>query len=330
MDWTRGHVIGHGSSGAVVSVAAGSGGDIFAVKSMELWRSQLLQRETSILSTMDSDHIIAYKGCDITVDHGAAATAVFNLKMEYAPRGSLALLAGGDITEPDVTLYTHQILKGLDYLHAKKIVHCDIKLSNILLTRMGAKIADFGCAKAAGVAEPEIRGTPMYMAPEVARGEEQESPADIWALGCSVIHMATGKSPWPDTPATLRQIAFSGKSPEIPSSLSEIGKDFLSKCLAVNPTERWTAKELLQHPFLDQVGIWTESPTSVLHRGVWGSVGEEYVDVDGPDCCPKQRMEELWMNSGREEWEWGDNWVTVRKGKYVNSVSIGRCRQQRD
>lgn len=97
----------------------------------------------------------------------------------------------------------------------------------------GAKIADLGCAKLVpefsknGV--PEISGTPAFMAPEVARGEEQGFPADVWAVGCIIIEMATGNNPWKelnDAVSALYKIGFSGEVPENPSWLSESGKDF--------------------------------------------------------------------------------------------------------
>ncbi|KAJ8539999.1 hypothetical protein K7X08_026388 [Anisodus acutangulus] len=72
-------------------------------------------------------------------------------------------------------------------------------------------------------------GTPMYMAPEVARGEEHGFPADIWALGCISIEMDTGGSPWTnvDNPASLLyHIAFSGQTPEIPKFLSSQARNF--------------------------------------------------------------------------------------------------------
>ncbi|KAK4369404.1 hypothetical protein RND71_013196 [Anisodus tanguticus] len=102
---------------------------------------------------------------------------------------------------------------------------------NILLGKTGAKIADFGCAKwvdpaekdggaAASSSEP-IGGTPMFMAPEVARGAEQGCPVDIWALGCTIIEMATGGSPWTDVinaPSLLHKIAFCGNPLKFRSS----------------------------------------------------------------------------------------------------------------
>ncbi|KAK6134711.1 hypothetical protein DH2020_031537 [Rehmannia glutinosa] len=343
MDWTRGHTIGHGASAAVSIATSRSSDEIFAVKSTELFRSESLQREHKILSTLNHPNIVGHKGCDITLENGRS---IFSLMMEYAPNGTLAdeiRRSGGWLDEITIGYYTCQILKGLEYLHSRGIMHCDIKGSNILLSRGVAKIADFGCAKAAD--EATIGGTPMFMSPEVARGDEQGSPADIWALGCTVIEMSTGEPPWPNETSTLHRIAFSGEPPKIPGFLSELGKDFLSKCLRVDPKQRWTAGELLKHPFLDEFRFVhvkeirdddTCSPTSILDQGIWSSIEEEISEasseMNGEDFLigPMQRMTELCINSGRENWEWGERWITVRHSKNVN-VSInsrGKFREQ--
>nr|GEY88814.1 mitogen-activated protein kinase kinase kinase 18-like [Tanacetum cinerariifolium] len=76
---------------------------------------------------------------------------------------------------------------------------------------VNVKIADFGCAKWVSENVP-FSGTPMFMAPEVARGEEQGFAADIWALGCVLIEIATGGSPWTnvtDPVSILYKIAYS-------------------------------------------------------------------------------------------------------------------------
>ncbi|KAK4437368.1 Mitogen-activated protein kinase kinase kinase [Sesamum alatum] len=343
MDWTRGHTIGQGASAAVSTATCLRTGNTFAVKSVELSQSKFLQREQIILSSLNSPHIIGYKGCDVSIENGKA---IFNLMIEYAPEGTLAdeiRRQGGRFDELAIGYYTCRILKGLEYLHSRGIVHCDIKGSNILLSQGDVKIADFGCAKAAD--EASIGGTPMYMAPEVARGEEQSFPADIWALGCTVIEMSTGKSPWPNETSTIHRIAFSGEPPRIPTFLSDVARDFLSKCLRVDPRERWTAKELLRHRFLDEFGSShvkmirnnTGSPTSILDQGIWSSIEEEFSqgtdEVRHPDLLdsPAQRVKELSMNSGRERWEWGERWITVRDSENVSVISIesrGKFRKQ--
>ncbi|KAL1203008.1 Mitogen-activated protein kinase kinase kinase 17 [Cardamine amara subsp. amara] len=279
INWTRGPIIGRGST-ATVSLAISSSGEIFAVKAAGLSSSTFLQKEQSILSTLSSPHIVKYIGSSLTrEDEGL----VYNILMEYVSGGSLHDLiknSGGKLPEPAIKSYTHQILKGLMYLHERGIVHCDLKSQNVLIDENGvvSKIADMGCAKPASTSE--FSGTPAFMAPEVARGEEQRFPADVWALGCTVIEMMTGSSPWPelnDVVAAMYKIGLSGESPEIPGWISEKGKDFLNNCLKKDPKQRWTVEELLKHPFLDEESQTsdclnkTSSPSTVLDQRFWDS-----------------------------------------------------------
>ncbi|KAK4492789.1 hypothetical protein RD792_000111 [Penstemon davidsonii] len=320
MDWTRGRDIGRGTSATVSFATSRRSNEIFAVKSVELSKSNSLQKEQKILSKLNCPQIIGYKGYIISIENG---TSLFNIMMDYAPGGTVADAINrlGQLDESMIGYYTYHILEGLKYLHSRGIVHCDIKGSNILLSESGAKIADFGCAKEAE--EEVIGGTPMYMSPEVARGEEQKFLADIWALGCTVLEMFTGHPPWPSGCSTLRRIAFSGELPEFPTTLSKLSKDFLNKCLRIDPKERWTAEELLKHPFLDVKkdeeslikSDCTYSPTSILDQGIWSSIEEECLHVSNDEnllVSPKQRMKELGMISGIENWELSDNWIKVK------------------
>ncbi|XP_070002256.1 LOW QUALITY PROTEIN: mitogen-activated protein kinase kinase kinase 17-like [Nicotiana sylvestris] len=316
MDWTRGHTIGRGSTAAVSVAMSRCSGEIFAVKSTELSRSEFLQKEQKILSTLNSPYIVGYKGYDVTRENNKD---MFNLMMEYMPDGTLTnqIREQGTRNEQMIRYYTKQIVQGLDYLHSKGILHRDIKGHNILLCETGAKIADFGCARSIDQVKWN-GGTPMFMAPEVARGEEQGFAADIWALGCTIIEMATGASPWTDStnPASLLyHIAFSGQKPEIPGFLSSQARDFVSKCLRRDPKQRWSAKQLFKHPFFEESNSYdkineefiTSSPTSILDQGIWSSAEEsETVDdsrqtISSMDS-PLQRLRELEMQSGKPDW----------------------------
>ncbi|XP_028755245.1 mitogen-activated protein kinase kinase kinase 18-like [Neltuma alba] len=339
MEWTRGHTIGRGST-ATVSVAEFHGsGRIVAVKSVELQRSECLRREQSILSTLECPHVVAYEGCDTTFENGAF---MYNLFMEYAPYGSIAdeiRERDGGLDEFMVGHYARQILLGLDYLHSNGIVHCDLKGQNVLLTDEGAKIADLGCARRVSAEQNYggvIAGTPAFMAPEVARGEQQGFPADVWALGCSVLEMITGKAPWHDISdpvSVLYRVGFSGEVPEIPSFLSEQGKDFLTMCLKTDPNERLSAGELLKHEFVQDSNTASKkfdepssnSPTSVLlDRDIWDSF-DELQKTQTPDLNPtpthgpafswdppgpRSRIRRL--SSSMPNWECDDEWITVR------------------
>lgn len=324
MAWTRGGTIGHGSSAAVSVGMSCSSGEIFAVKSAEMSWSELLQKEQKILSTLNSPYVVDYKGYDVTRENNMV---MFNLMMEYIPDGTLSdeIRRHGDrLNEQLIGYYTKQIVQGLDYLHSKGIVHCDIKGRNILLGKRDAKIADFGCSKRIDTAELDsstvpIGGTPMFMAPEVARGEEQGFSADIWALGCTIIEMATGGSPWitaNNNPASLLyHIAFSGQTPEIPKFLSSQGRDFLSKCLRRDPKQRWSAKQLLNHPFLEE--SYSNSPTSILDKGIWNSEEESETIFDSTQTISLmdsilKRVTILVLHSVNSDWRWDESWITVR------------------
>lgn len=323
MDWIRGNTIGHGSTAAVSAAKSRFSGEVFAVKSVELSKSQLLQKEQKILSQLSFPYIVRYKGYDVTKEKDKL---MFNIRMEYMPDGTLSdeiRKQSGRMNEPLIGYYTKQIVQGLEYLHSRGVAHCDIKGQNILLGETGAKLADFGCARWIDPAEREgdaeaIGGTPMFMAPEVARGEEQGFAADIWGLGCTIIEMATGGSPWnnvTNTASLLYKIAFSEQSPEIPKFLSSQARDFLNKCLRRDCEERWTAKQLLKHPFLESnstiiQNFVTSSPTSILDQDIWNSETTILETV----ICPVQRVRELISNSGELNCRWTDDerWMTVR------------------
>ncbi|XP_022733518.1 mitogen-activated protein kinase kinase kinase 17-like [Durio zibethinus] len=291
MRWIRGPAIGRGATATVSLATATPSGELFAVKSTELCHSMFLQRENYLLSKLSCPRIVKYIGYNVT--NGTNNKPMYNLCMEYVPGSTLfkeIQRVGGRLDEEKVRLYSQQILQGLNYLHDNGVVHCDIKSQNILIGKEGAKIADLGCTKLMGKVGSNggfdtsaFSGTPSFMALEVARGEDQGFEADIWALGCTIIETSTGNSPWPelnDPVSALYKFGFWGEIPEIPKWLSEKAKDFLRKCLKRDSKERWTAKELLQHPFLEELDTLLKevkestinSPSSVLDHGFWDSL----------------------------------------------------------
>ncbi|XP_051135946.1 mitogen-activated protein kinase kinase kinase 18-like [Andrographis paniculata] len=347
MEWRRGPTIGSGSS-ATVYLANSAAGATFAVKSADVYSAAPLRREESLLSRLCSPYIVKCFGSDITRENGKH---VFNVFLEYVSGGTLFDLVkkrGGRLEESAIRFYLRRLLCGLDYLHRKGIVHGDVKPQNILVAGDGAvRIADFGCSRWLGRGDsdaPAFSGTPAYMAPEVARGEEQGFAADVWAVGCTVIEMATGSNPWPgmkDPAAVLYRVGYSGDAPDIPSWLSADAGDFLAKCLIRDCKERWTAGELLQHPFLDSVEencgcgelvgeVKRRSPTSVVDRGFWNDL-EASDSSEAPsenDISPAVRIRDLIgdglpAESNFEVWteEEEEDWLTVRGNGGSTEVS---------
>ncbi|KAL1564147.1 mitogen-activated protein kinase kinase kinase 20-like [Salvia divinorum] len=259
MDWCRGEKLGHGTF-AQVNLAIPRSQSSFlhplmAVKSCGVSLSSSLLTEKLILEDLkDCPQIIRCYGDSYSFENG---DKLYNVLLEYASGGSLAdsLKLSSDRTLPEaqVRRYTKALLKGLHYIHKFGYVHCDLKPQNILLSSDGGvKIADFGLAKRGGGASCELRGTPMYMSPEMVAGSEQGAPADVWALGCVVAEMASGSPAWScsDIAALLMRIGVGEEVPEIPGGLSAEGRDFLDKCFVKDPRGRWTAEMLLNHPFV--------------------------------------------------------------------------------
>ncbi|CAL4888165.1 unnamed protein product [Urochloa decumbens] len=340
-EWQRGPVIGRGAS-ATVSVATDRRtGSVFAVKSVEIARSGVLQREQSVLSALSSPYVVSCLGADVSAAADGSGRACYDLFLEYAPGGSLAdeiKRRGGRCEEAVIRSRAADVLRGLAYVHAAGVAHCDVKGRNVLLATDGrAMLADFGCARwmgeeggNAGVGAI-LWGTPMFMSPEAARGEAQGAAADIWALGCTVIEMATGGAPWQqrfaDAVAVLHHVAHSGDAPKAPTWLSDEAKDFLSRCLARDPAKRWSAEQLLQHPFVasssaapidpaDAAGGKATaapvelrvSPKSVLDQAFW-----EDSDSDTTVALtPADRVRAL-AHGVATGWTWssGEHWITV-------------------
>ncbi|BFG25445.1 hypothetical protein CerSpe_117190 [Prunus speciosa] len=274
-EWVRGRILGKGGFGSVYlgwvkkpNLRADVLPSIFAVKSTLYCDALELVRENSLLETFSNCPFIIHRyGDDVTA--GVDGNKVFNMFMEYADGGTMRDLINksGGLPEFQVRKYTEAILKGVEHIHEMGYVHCDLKPENILLvskTEAGCsefvpKIGDLGLAKR--IIEKRSGGTTLYWSPETVLQNIQLQPSDIWALGCVVLMMLTGRKPW-DLKAGARpwdlMLQIASKSPTIPVWLSEEAKDFLGKCFVWNPSERFTAAKLLNHPFVTNLDLVKE------------------------------------------------------------------------
>ncbi|XP_047323205.1 mitogen-activated protein kinase kinase kinase 20-like [Impatiens glandulifera] len=266
--WERGKLLGSGGFGMVSEARPLPGTPLFdhlpqlmAVKSSR--NGESLRIEKQMLSKFKGHpNILRYYGTDITNEKTEKGINVplYNIFLEYASGGCLAdeiaKTRGLGLLEEDVKHYLKGILLGLEKIHKSGVIHCDIKPENILIADDRVpKIADFGLAmKGAGV-NSKRPGTPEFMAPEIIRHGVYTTAADIWSLGCTVLQMINGRNVW-GIPFKSKYISLVGGYnviPEIPSGLISLdGKDFLNKCFVRDPLRRWTAKSLLNHPFLAQ------------------------------------------------------------------------------
>ncbi|KAJ4725555.1 Mitogen-activated protein kinase kinase kinase [Melia azedarach] len=321
--WIRGKCIGKGSFGAVNVAVNKLNGDVFVVKSVDRnachpAQIESLENEIRILRSLSSPYVVKYLGDDESYE--SPTTSYRNLHMEYLPGGTATDLAITSATYGEEKVLRSQaycIVSALRYLHSCGIVHCDVKGKNILVSSSSgfAKLADFGSAGEISDGVKILpRGSPLWMAPEVVRGEYQGPESDVWSLGCTIIEMVTGKPAWEDFGAhTLTRIGLSNELPRFPTQLSELGRDFLEKCLRRQPSERWSCDQLLQHPFLQSASpsrtITEPSPRCVLDW-VNSEFEEEDTDVENFEASARERIGKLATSSG-EIWE-SDGWVEVR------------------
>jgi serine/threonine protein kinase len=275
MEWTRGKCIGKGAFGAVHLAVHRATGRAFAVKSVDAREGgapaaamACLESEIRILRRLSSPYVVAYLGDDAT-------PASRNLHMELLPGGTAAdaaAAATGGLGERAAMRVIRRVANALRYLHdVAGVVHGDVKGRNVLLGadgEDGAKLADFGAARLASEPAPHgPRGTPAWMAPEVARGGTSTPASDVWSLGCTAVELLSGKRPWSEIGGALEvgelllRVGFGGGRPELPARLSDPCRDFLDRCLRVDAAERWTCEQLLRHPFLSADDACEPSPS---------------------------------------------------------------------
>ncbi|MFL1499750.1 serine/threonine-protein kinase [Pseudomonas sp. O64] len=220
---------------------------------------------------------------------------LYYMAMEYLPNGTLKeRIAAGLTPEQGVTLI-RQIASALGYAHAQGLVHRDVKPANILFRADGtAVLSDFGIAKSlddrtqftqAGFAV----GTPSYMSPEQARGQEIDGRADLYALGVVLYEILVGKLPYTGTDALSTALAhLTEPLPELPVHHGRY-QDVLRKLLAKDPAERFPDAAALLRA-LDQLPA--DSPEATLVRPLpiplsFDLAGMTPVSIDIPTDKPQ-------------------------------------------
>ncbi|XP_058681865.1 serine/threonine-protein kinase PAK 3-like [Poecile atricapillus] len=252
--YTELETIGKGGFGTVCTAVETATGEEVAIKKISLLEdssSELCVNEIQVMRDNRNSNIVNY------IDSYLVDEDLW-LVMEYMDGGSLHdVIRETRMAEGEIATVSRECLQGLDFLHCKQVIHRDIKSHNILLGLDGSvKLADFGLAAQLTAEQNKRRsavGTTYWMAPETFLRKPYGPKVDIWSLGIVGIEMVEGAPPYlMKTSRTVQQLISSGGSPKLqnPRQQSPWLRDFLHCCLETDEDRRWSAQELLQHPFV--------------------------------------------------------------------------------
>lgn len=181
--------------------------------------------------------------------------------MEYAPFGDLSRALRKRqaqrklLPEDLIWSYFIQIARGLQALHAQKILHRDVKTANVLrMSGEVVKLGDLGVAKLMKGAMTNTQiGTPHYMPPEVWRNRPYTYNSDVWALGCVLFEMCTFTVPFEArSMEELRFKVMKGKFPSIPAVYSSDMQKMVKWLLISEPSQRPDINAVLSHPSVER------------------------------------------------------------------------------
>lgn len=262
--------LGEGAGGAVELVKDKKSGAVLAMKIITTSpnpaiHKQLL-RELQFLNECQSPYVVQHYGSFLT-----SSDTCIGILMEWCQAGSLDSLVrkitqrGGRTSEKVLAKIAEAVLKGLDYLHERRIIHRDIKPSNILLTKSGqVKLCDFGVSgELVDSFAGTFTGTSFYMAPERIQGLSYSIKSDIWSLGLTLHEVAHNRFPFPPEgepplsgPIELLNFIVAQPVPKLLDSpaqqikWSDNAQDFLAKCLIRSADTRPYPRELIRHPWI--------------------------------------------------------------------------------
>ncbi|XP_042639701.1 serine/threonine-protein kinase 36 [Tyto alba] len=246
-------MIGEGSFGRVYKGRRKHSAQVVALKFIpKVGRSEKelknLQREIEIMRGLHHPNIIQMLDSFETDKEVVVVT-------DYAEGELFQILEDdGSLPEDQVQTIAAQLVSALYYLHSHRILHRDMKPQNILLGKDGVvKLCDFGFARAMSIHTmvlTSIKGTPLYMSPELVEERPYDHTADLWSVGCILYELFVGTPPF-YTSSIFQLVSLIVKDPiKWPTAISPVFKSFLQGLLMKDPRQRLSWPELLSHPFI--------------------------------------------------------------------------------
>uniref|UniRef100_A0A8C6PTL6 Serine/threonine-protein kinase ULK3 n=1 Tax=Nothobranchius furzeri TaxID=105023 RepID=A0A8C6PTL6_NOTFU len=234
-----------GNSREVVAVK------VVGKKTLNKASTENLLMEIEILKTVRHPHIVQLKDFQWDSEN-------IYLILEWCSGGDLSrfIRSRRILPESVVRRFLQQIASALQYLHERNISHLDLKPQNVLLSGSVLKLADFGFAQYMSPWDEQsvLRGSPLYMAPEMVCHRQYDSRVDLWSVGVILYEALFGRAPFASKSyGELEDKIRSNQPIELPpgARVSKDCRDLLLRLLERNPDARITFAEFFAHPFVD-------------------------------------------------------------------------------
>nr|ANM86797.1 Nek1 [Stygiella incarcerata] len=249
--------IGKGSFGTCILCRRRTTGEQVVVKQIDVdamtqEEKEDAMKEVHILSMLDHPNIVAY------YESFLDEKGLLHIVMEYADGGDLFQRiqiqeqTASFFPEKLIMEWFYQIVRALDHIHRKNILHRDLKTQNIFLTKDNrVKLGDFGIARILNSTQDlakTVIGTPYYLSPEIVEDKPYHRKSDVWSLGCVLYEMATLKHAFDgqNLPALIMKIVR-GKYPPIPSIYSTELRKLVDAMLQKDPMRRPSTTQILRY-----------------------------------------------------------------------------------
>jgi len=255
--------LGTGSFATVKRAVRKSDGKEFAIKIIK--KSKLNSEELAVVhDEVEIMHKIHHENCVQLFEMFETSKKMY-MVMEVLTGGELfdRIVAKGSYSEKEASELIRDVSGAINYLHSIGVVHRDLKPENLIYLNKDAKspikITDFGLAKFRSASSKQAAmttacGTPGYVAPEVLKNEPYGKEVDLWSLGVILYILLCGFPPFyhESTAALYKQIKKGEYDFPDPywTDISDQAKDLVRSMLTVDPKKRFTAKQVLQHPWI--------------------------------------------------------------------------------
>lgn len=256
-------------------------------------RVQQFRREAIALAAVRSDHVARL------YSFGLHELQPF-FAMEFVSGVALAKLLRDEPREPIAPLralaLTRRIAQGLSAVHATGVVHCDVKPSNIVIEDGTGRpvLVDFGIAQLSGNLNQdaiELSGTPGYMAPEQVVPEHPILPAtDVYALGCSLFEMLTGRLPFQSSTVVRMMMMHVNDDPPAPSSVDPALEPLdavVLRALEKSPTKRYATAHAFAHAIESVMPAFERVRPGVADAAATAPVGLRALVIDDDPMLAK-------------------------------------------